>query len=68
MTPCMGENDINAPRRLLGATACSMAIAALVPFPAFFEGPQVCLGGGGGGGIRDHDGAREEWASAQALK
>ena len=46
MIPCMGENDINASRRPLGATACSMAIAALVPFPAFFEGPRVSLGRG----------------------
>ena len=45
MTPRTGEDDINAPRRPLGATACSMAIAALVPFPVFFEGPRVCLGG-----------------------
>ena len=46
MIPCMRENDINASCRPLGATACSMAIATLVPFPAFFEGPRVSLGGG----------------------
>jgi len=39
------ENGANAPLLPLGATARSTAISALVPFPAFFEDPRVCLAG-----------------------
>ena len=65
MMPRMGMNDINVPRRPLGATACSTAIAALVPFPVFLKGPRVCLGGAVVAVSVIMMGAREEWASAQ---
>jgi hypothetical protein len=39
-TPTHGKDNIHTPRRPWVATACSMAISALV---TFFEDPRVCL-------------------------